>query len=578
MREYFFEYRYRFVIGFLLLAVTNLLALSVPRLLKHAVEALQASDRRRVVLFSLAIVSVAFVQSAVRTLSRLAILGASRHVSYQLRGRLFAHMQRLPLSYYGSRPVGDLISRSVNDMLLVRSFFGPGMMNLVNTTLVYVTALTMMFGMDARLTLYAITPYPLFVLAVNRLSRRIYTQTMAVQEQLSALTSRAQENISGINLIKTYAREREETAGWTALSREYLHRALALARARGAMVPLMGIMAAVGTLVVVGLGGRSVIFGRISLGDFVAFNAYLAFLVWPTIAFGWILNTFQRGAAALGRIGEILSAPTEDRDPPEGESDSPDSPLEGAIELRGLSFSHEGAPAGSLHLRGIDVTVRRGTSLGILGTVGSGKSTLVNLLPRALPPPAGTVLVDGRDVMALPLARLRHDIAMVPQETFLFSRTIRENVALAPRAFTPDRIQEAVVTSCLAKDLPRFPKGLETVVGERGFTLSGGQRQRAAIARALLLDSPILILDDALSSLDAQVEQEVLEGIRRQRKGRTTIVVSNRVATLSWTDQIIVMDSGRIIERGTHEDLVAAGGLYARIARRQSLAAHLEEI
>lgn len=575
VREYFARHRGLYTWGFLLLAATNVLALSVPRLLKYTVEALQAADRKRLILYSAAIAAVAIAQAGVRTLSRLAILGASRQVAYELRDRLFRHLQRLPLSYYASRPVGDITSRAVNDMLLVRSFFGPGLMNLVNTSLVYVTSLALMFLMDVRLTLLAIAPYPFFMLAVNRLSRRVYGRSMAVQEQLAAITSRAQENISGINLIKTYAREEAEAAGWAAQSREYFARAMSLARARGAMAPLMGIMASAGTLVVIGIGGRAVVEGRLTLGDFVAFNAYLAYLVWPTFAFGWILNTFQRGAAALKRIGEILGEPTEERDLPEG---TPDRPLGGDVAFQGLTFAHPGAPSGTSHLWGIDLAIPRGGVLGILGTVGSGKSTLVSLLPRIVQPPPGTVFVDGRDVNEIPLARLRRDIGMVPQESFLFSRTIRENVAFGPGPVSEAEMEDAIAVSRLEKDLLRFPRGLDTIVGERGFTLSGGQRQRAAIARALACSPRILILDDALSSLDAEVEQEVLEGLQRYRGDRTLIIVSNRVATLSWADEIAVMDDGRIVERGRHDDLIEGDGLYARIHRRQSLAHHLEEI
>ncbi|HEY3175365.1 MAG TPA: ABC transporter ATP-binding protein [Candidatus Polarisedimenticolia bacterium] len=575
IRESFRLHRARYVWGFLLLALTNLLALSIPRLLKHAVEALETKDTRALLLLSLTIVAVALAQALVRTASRLAILGASRRVACELRGRLFSHLQRLPLSWYSRRPIGDITSRAINDMILVRSFFGPGMMNLLNTTLVYVTALTMMFSMDARLTLYALIPYPLFMVAVNRLSRRVFAHSMAVQEQLGRLSSRAQENIAGISLIKTYAREPEETKAWEDLSRGYLRHTLALVRARGAMVPLMGIMASAGTLVVVGLGGRAVIDGRISLGDFVAFNAYLGYLTWPTFAFGWILNTFQRGVAALRRIGEILAEPAEDREPPSDGLDA--EPLRGAISLRDLTFTHPGAPAGTDQLRKVTFELPAGATLGILGTVGSGKTTLVSLLPRILAPPPGSVFIDGRDVTGIPLSRLRHDIGFVPQESFLFSRSIRQNIAFAPRPFSEDQVERAAEASRLSKDLPLFPRGLDTIVGERGFTLSGGQRQRAAIARALVTDPPILILDDALSSLDAQVEHEVIENFKREKARRTILMVSNRVAALSWADLILVLDGGAVIEQGTHEELMRAGGLYAAIARRQSLEATLEE-
>jgi ATP-binding cassette subfamily B protein len=338
------------------------------------------------------------------------------------------------------------------------------------------------------------------------------------------------------------------------------------------MVPLMGIMASAGTLVVVGLGGAEVIAGRISLGDFVAFSAYLAYLVWPTLAFGWLLNTFQRGAAALRRIAEILAHPVEQRDLPAGH----EARLEGAITYRNLTFAHPGAAAGSHQLAAIDLEIPAGSSLGILGTVGSGKTTLTSFLPRIIPPPAGTVLIDGVDVNDIPLGRLRRDVALVPQEPFLFSRTLRENLTLADTHSDPQRVAEAARASRLANDLPQLPDGLDTIVGERGVTLSGGQRQRATIARALLADPRVLVLDDAFSSLDAEVERDVVEEIRRRSAGLTTIVISNRVASLSWADNIIVMDGGRIVERGRHADLLAGEGLYARIARRQTLADRLE--
>jgi len=573
--HYFRFARGRILAGVLLLGLTNLLALYIPRLLKQAVDAMQAGAAGRTIAgFALAIAGVAIVQAVIRTGSRLTILGASRMVVYDLRKNLFAHLQRLPMSFFRSRATGDIVSRAINDVMLVRSFYGPGVMNFVNTIFVYIGSVTLMAMMSPRLTLYAIAPYPLFALAVNYLSRRVFARSLEVQEGLAAITNKAQENIAGISLIKTYVREEAEAASFSTLGAAYLRKNIELARARGVMIPLMGMMSEFGTLVVILLGGAAVVRHEISLGDFVAFNAYLAFLMWPTFAFGWILNTFQRGLAAFRRIGEILDHPAEIREEEAGNGGG--APFEGRIEFRDLSYAHPGAAPGTLHLKNIAVDVKPGEVLGILGTVGSGKSTLLNLLPRLLAPPPGKLFIDGEDVTTIPLHRLRRHMAVVPQESFLFSRSVRDNVAYAPRGFDDEAILRAVEAARLSRDIPSFPNGLDTIVGERGFTLSGGQRQRASIARALVTEPSILLLDDPLSSVDAEVEEELLQNLRKTARGRTVILISNRVAALSWADRIIVLDGGSIVERGTHAELLESAGLYASIARRQSLQALLE--
>jgi ATP-binding cassette subfamily B protein len=529
---------------------------------------------RRVAIYAGAVAGIAIVQSVVRTLSRLSILGASRLIVYDLRNRLFSHLQRLPLAYFRKRSTGDIVSRGINDVMLVRSFFGPAVMNLANTTLVYVGSIALMASMSPRLTLYALAPYPLLALGVNLASRRVFARSLAVQEGLAALTNKAQENITGMTLIKTYVREEPEAEAFGSLGEDYLKRNIALARARGVMIPLMGTMSHLGTLVVIFVGGASIIRNELTLGDFVAFNAYLAYLMWPTFALGWILNTFQRGWAALKRIGEILHEPAEVREA-EGLTEPP---FRGDVEFRSVSYAHAGAPRDILHLDRVSARAKPGEVIGILGTVGSGKTTLVSLVTRILEPPEGAVFVDGEDVLKTSLPRLRRHIAVVPQEPFLFSRSIRANVAYAPREFSEEEILAAVEFSRLSRDLPSFPRGLDTVVGERGFTLSGGQRQRATIGRAIITAPSILILDDPLSSVDAAVEEELLANLRSSARRRTVILISNRVAALAWADRILVMDAGRIVEEGTHADLAAAGGLYAGIARQQSLRAALSEM
>lgn len=577
LRSYLHLFRWRVAAGILLLLATNALALWIPRLLKAAVDAMKTgAEARTIALIAGGIAAVALVQALVRVLSRIAILGLSRLVVYDLRNRLFAHLQRLPLAFFRRHSTGDVVSRAINDVILVRSFFGPGLLNLVNTTLVYVGSVSLMFAMSPRLTLYALAPYPLFILAVNRLSRRVYGRSLAVQESLADLTDRAQENITGISLIKTYRREEAEAGQFASLTGDYMRRNLALARARGVMIPLMGTMSQIGTIVVIFMGGGLIIGGELTLGDFVAFNAYLAYILWPTFAFGWILNTFQRGLAAIRRLGEIFGEPVEVREQEEG-SASP-APLRGEIEFRNLRFTHPDASSDRLHLDGINVAVRPGEVLGILGTVGSGKSTLASLLPRILTPPDGSLFLDGTDINRIPLPHLRRHVSMVPQEPFLFARSIRENVAYAPRGFDDEEVLRAVEAARLSRDLPAFPNGLETVVGERGFTLSGGQRQRATLARALITEPAILVLDDPLSSVDAGVEEEMLASLRSGSTGRTVVLISNRVAALAWAHRILVMDEGRVVEEGTHGELMTREGLYASIARQQSLRSHLSEM
>jgi ATP-binding cassette subfamily B protein len=495
-----------------------------------------------------------------------------------MRNRLFAHLQRLPLSFFRRHSTGDVVSRAINDVRPIRAFFGPGVLNLVNTSLVYIGSVAVMLTMSPRLTLCALAPYPFFVLAVNRLSRRVYARSLAVQEGLAELTNKAQENLSGMTLIKTYVREDAEAEAFAALSDGYVERNLALARARGVMIPLMGTMSHMGTIIVIVLGGGQIIRGDLTLGDFVAFNAYLAYLLWPTFAFGWILNTFQRGLAAIRRLGEIFSEPAEVREIEGGEGGEAGVPFEGRIEIRNLTYTHAGSSEGVEHLNDVSITLEPGEVLGILGTVGSGKSTLASFLPRILTPPNGTIFLDGVDVNEIPLPRLRRHISMVPQEPYLFSRSIRANVAYAPRGFDDEQVLEAVEAASLSRDIPAFPKGLDTIVGERGFTLSGGQRQRATLARALITAPSILILDDPLSSVDAGVEEEMLSSLRSEARGRTVLLISNRVAALSWADRILVLHGGRVVEQGTHEELLGRGGLYTAIARQQSLRSSISEM
>ena len=565
-------YRRPFLLGLAFVAVTNALTLAIPWLLKHGIEGLQEKRPGAIVSrYAAAIAVVALLLAVVRTWSRWYVLGAARRIVADLRARLFGHLQSLPASFYARHRTGEIMSRAVNDLLLVRSLFGPGILNLINVAILYTAGLAMMAVLDPALTLAAVVPYPALLYAVSRASRTIHQRSNAAQEQLAEISNKAQENLGGIHQVKAYAREEREVAAFSSLSSEYRRRNLALARSRGLIVILMTGLGGLSTIIVLWLGGRHVIAGTLSLGGLVAFTSYLAILTGPTIMMGWILGVFQRGLGAIRRIEEILAQTSDlpgDRIPGDG------PPLSGQVSFRRLSFSYPSEAREVLH--DIDLEVPAGSTIGLVGPVGAGKSTLVRLLGAVFPVPRGALLLDGHDFNDLPTRGLRHKVAIVPQETFLFSRTIAENIALGRPDAPREDIERVAEIAQLTRDLPSWPHGLDTRVGERGVTLSGGQRQRVAIARALLMDPRILVLDDALSSIDADTEAAILQGLRRFMRGRTTFVISHRVATVAGADRLLVLDEGRVVESGAPKDLLAQDGPFARLSRTQQIERELE--
>jgi ATP-binding cassette subfamily B multidrug efflux pump len=566
IRDMLRRYRWRFATGWVLLLVTNGLALLIPLALRDAVEALRhAPEVATVGWFALTIGALATGQALARTASRVAVLGASRLIAFDLRNRFFTHLQRLPAAFHARTPTGDLMSRAVNDMMSVRSFFGPGVMNVLNTGMVYIAALSLMTWISPHLTLAALLPLPLLMFTVQRTSRRLYARSKAVQERLAQLSEQAQENLSGIRLVKTYAREDAEIDAFAEVSGAYRRDTLALARVRGVLIPLMGSMGGISSLIAVWYGGRLVASGTISLGDFVAFSAYLAMLVWPTVAMGWVINSFQRGLVAMRRMQEILNLPVEDED--QG-GDPTITSLRGDIEIRNLTVSYdEGPPA----LHNLSLRIDAGESVVLVGPVGSGKSTVAEILPRFVAVPRGTVFIDGHDINDIPLDVLRRHLGYAPQEAFLFSRSLRDNIAFGSEDAPPDEVERAAILSGLHRDLEGFPDGLDTWVGEGGVTLSGGQRQRAALARALIRSPRILILDDSLSSVDAETEQAILDGLDEITAGRTTLIISHRLSVAARASRVLVLDQGRVIEEGAAAELLKRGGLFAEMSRRQRL-------
>ncbi len=448
---------------------------------------------------------------------------------------------------------------------------GFGVLNVINTTIVYLAALFLMVHISPYLTLCAVAPFPLTIFVIKRLSASMFRRSRRAQEELAKLTSRVEQNVSAAAVVKAYCREEAEIEKFGEVSRRYLDCNMGMARIRGVMIPIMAATGALGTLIVLFVGGSRVITGELSLGGFVAFNGYLAMLVWPTLMLGWILNLIQRGAASMSRLNEILEARATVTEPVDPE---PAPPLAGTIEFRNLHFTYNSTPL----LRNISLTIKKGMRVGIVGPIGSGKSTLMRLIPRLYPVEDGQLFIDGIDINRLQLTALRNAIGFVPQESFLFSRSIGDNIAYGKEGATTAEIETAGQLASLTADVQRFPNGFATLVGERGVTLSGGQKQRAAIGRALLKNPAILILDDPLSAVDARTEEEILGSLANYYGDRTVLIVSHRLSALRDCDLIIVLDGGRIVEQGSHAELLAKGGRYAAIHQEQQLRQELENL
>jgi len=569
---YLWRYRRGFAWGFLALALKDLAAVAAPLVIRAAVDGFsQGAPARQIWLFAAYLIAIAILRGVFQYWMRVTLIGISRDIEYDLRNDLFTHLISLSSDFYGRNRTGDIMARATNDLNAVRMMLGPGVMYWTETSLTFVLAIAVMWSADWRLTLLAILPAPLVSVAVIFFGRKIHDRFEQIQSMFADISSRVQENFSGVRMIRAYAQEEAELRKFNNLNEDYIAHNLRLVRLSGLFEPLLELLIGATFLIVLWAGGYRVLTGAISLGGFVMFNTYMGMLIWPMIAMGWVVNLMQRGSASFERILQMMR-----ETPTIGEPASP-APLisvQGKIEFRGVSVDYPSGPA----LKGIDLEIPAGATIAIVGATGCGKSTLVSLIPRLLDPTTGSALLDGVDLRKLSPQALRRHIGFVPQETFLFSATIGENIAFGVEHSTPEQIRRAAELAGLAADIESFPAGYQTMVGERGITLSGGQKQRTAIARALLRDPRILILDDALSSVDTLTEELILSGLTEVMRGRTVILISHRVSTVRQAGQIVVIESGRIVEQGSHSELVVAQGYYSDLYRKQLLEEELEAI
>jgi ATP-binding cassette subfamily B protein len=566
------RYRRGLSLGLGALVLKDLAAAALPLIIRAAIDGLTAGRGPKVYMgFAALLVATSALKGTFQYWMRVIIIGISRDIEYDLRNDLFIHLAGLSPDYYGRTRTGDIMARATNDLNAVRMMLGPGIMYWTETSLTFLLAIAVMVSVDWRLAVYALLPAPAVSLAVILFGRAIHARFERIQAMFSDISSRVQENLAGVRMVRAFVQEQAEMRRFELLNREYIAQNIHLVRISGVFQPLLEMLIGLTFLVVLWAGGYQVLRGRISLGSFVMFNTYMGMLVWPMIALGWVVNLMQRGSASLDRINQIFAErPTVA--PPASPVILPDA--RGELEFREVSVRY---PAGQA-LADVNLRIEAGSTVAVVGRTGSGKSTLVSLAPRLMDPTRGRVLLDGVDLRELDPAGLRRQIGFVPQETFLFSATIAENIAFGVPHATGEQVQRAAQLAGLAGDIEGFPEGYRTMVGERGITLSGGQKQRTAIARALLRDPRILILDDALSSVDTLTEERILNELAGVMRGRTVILISHRVSTVRQADLIVVLEKGRIVERGTHAELVAAGGYYADLSQKQTLEEELEAI
>ncbi len=593
---YLKKYWKGFVAGALSVFCNNGIWILFPLVIQHAIDDLNRGvTHQKLFIYAAMLVAIAAGKGIFQFLTRWIVIGISRDIEFDMRNDIFRNLESLEYDFYQRTRTGDIMARATNDLNAVRMLLGPAIMYTANTLVFTTGALIFMIHISPKLTMWAFLPLPIASIVVQYFGRRIHERFERIQAMFSDISARAQENFSGARVVRAYAQEEAEIRLFETENTEYINRSLKLVRLMGMLWPTLETMLGFAIVLVLWLGGREVILGHITVGGFVAFNTYMVQLTWPVIALGWVINIFQRGTASMVRIHTILTAKPKIYDDPAVVTVAPSTPIRGDIEFRNLSFAYSpetrathkpdgdgredtDASVAPLVLKNVNLHIPAGTSLAIVGPTGSGKSTLVSLIPRIYDADPGMVLIDGRPIREYPLALLRSNIGFVSQETFLFSESIRENIAFGTENATDEDVRRAAEVARIAGDIESFPDGYNTAVGERGLTLSGGQKQRTAIARAVIRNPRILVLDDALASVDTQTEDHILNHLREVMQDRTTIFISHRVSTVRNADRIAVLHHGEIVEYGTHEELIALNGYYTGLHNKQLLEEELETV
>lgn len=581
LKKYFARYKKKLFLGFIFIILSNIGTVYVPLLMKDSIDALQTNATTSLLLqYGLMIVGASLFAGIFRFMIRQTIIVVSREIEYDLRGDFWKHIQRLPLRYFQNTATGNIMAHATNDINAVRMFLGPAVMYSTDTTMRLLMVLALMLSLNTSLTIYALLPLPLLSILVYKVGKLIHAKFTTIQEKFSQLTTMVQENFSGIRIIKSYVREESEIKRYAENSEDYLRKNMNLVRIQALLMPILFLITGLSIIIVIWLGGTKVINGEMTLGEITAFIVYLGILIWPMIAFGWVINIIQQAEASMKRLNKIFTEPYEITET--GKTDYSIKTLQGEIEFKNVSFRYTD---NSPHiLKDINLKVAKGSTLAIMGYTGAGKTSFVNLIPRLYDCTDGELIIDGKNVKEIPIDILRSNIGFVQQESFLFSDTVMNNICYGRRDVDPNVVFKVARISQFDKDVQDFPLKYDTIVGERGITFSGGQKQRSCLARALAIDPKILILDDSFSAVDTHTEEEILRNLKDFMKdsangsGRTSIIISHRISTVKDADKIIVLSKGNIAEEGTHEELISLGGIYSDLHYKQLLEKELEEI